>query len=489
MDRLNASIVQKTDRPVVMMQFGEGNFLRAFADYMVDILNEKTDFNGSVVIVKPIERGDISAFKAQDCLYTVMLRGLVNQKKSVQTRLVTSVKEVIDPFNEYEKYQALAQCDTLRLVVSNTTEAGIVFDEEDDITLCPPKSFPLKLTKFLYERAKHFDFDVSKGLVMLPVELIDDNGLKLKECVLKHIEKFALGDKFLQWVNQGCVFTSTLVDRIVTGRVQDENERNDIFNTLGYQDDLLVTAEPFGLWVIEGPESLKAELPFEKAGLPVVFTDNQKPYKERKVRILNGAHTSFVPMAFLMGHDTVLQSMQDDRVNAFIKHTLFDEIIPTLSLDKKDLEMFANAVLERFSNPFIQHQLLSITLNSVSKFTARCLKSLLMYQDKMQQLPQHLTFSLAALIAFYNVQEKGEGCLMGERNGMPYKVVDDPKVLDFFYQNKADDAKTLCQKVLQNTSFFGSDLTEVQGLLKDVTLYLTEIQNSSMIDAVQKYFG
>ena len=355
MERISRKMTGKQERPIKVVQFGEGNFLRAFVDYMIDIANENGVFNGDVVIIKPIEFGSLERFHQQECQYTVQLRGIVDGEAKRINRIVKSVADAVDCYTEYEKYAELAKLDTLRFVVSNTTEAGIVYDESDRFEFCPPKSYPGKLCKFLLERFKAFDGAMDKGLIMLPVELIDDNGIHLKECVLKQADNWNLGDDFKKWVSEACTFTSTLVDRIVTGYPRDEAAQ--LCEEFGYQDDLIVTGEPFALWVIESEKDISGELPLPKAGLPVIYTDNQKPYKQRKVRILNGAHTSFVLASFLCGNDIVLQSMQDEMILNYIKETIFEEVIPTLTLPKEDLESFAQAVLTRFNNPYVKHAL------------------------------------------------------------------------------------------------------------------------------------
>ena len=334
MELLSKQKTGKKERPVKVLQFGEGNFLRAFVDYMIDIANEKGEFDGDIVLVKPIEFGTLERFHEQECQYTVQLRGIVDGEAKRINRVVTSVTDVVDAYGEYEKYAEFAKLDTLRFIVSNTTEAGIVYDDTDKFELNPPKTYPGKLTKFLFERYKHFNGAQDKGLVMLPVELIDDNGIHLKECVLKLAKLWKLEDEFIAWINDACVFTSTLVDRIVTGYPRDEAE--ELCKEFGYQDNLIVTGEPFALWVIESARDISDELPLPKAGLPVIFTDNQKPYKQRKVRILNGAHTSFVLASYLCGNDIVLESMNDELILNFIKATIFDEVIPTLTLPKQE---------------------------------------------------------------------------------------------------------------------------------------------------------
>ncbi len=401
MEILNKKITKGIDRPIKVLQFGEGNFLRAFADYMIDVANEAGVFNGNIAIVKPIAYGSLDAFHRQDCQYTLSLRGKENGETKVVNRVITSVSDAVAAIEDYDKYAAYTKSDTLRFVISNTTEAGIVFDEKDSFKANPPKTFPGKLTKFLYERYRYFNGDMSKGLVMIPCELIENNGGTLKQCVFKFADLWKLEGGFLSWVNDACIFCSTLVDRIVTGYPKDE--AGEICRSLGYEDALLVAGEIFGLWVIESDKDISKELPLDKAGLPVIFTDNQKPYRERKVRILNGAHTSFVPASFLTGNDYVLESMQDADIKDFMTKTVFDEIIPTLTLPKEELISFADSVIERFENPYIKHALLSISLNSVSKWKSRCLPSFKEYVNKFGRLPVHLTFSLAALMSFTEV--------------------------------------------------------------------------------------
>ena len=298
MELLNAAKTGKKERPIKVLQFGEGNFLRAFVDYFIDIANEQGRFDGDIVLVKPIDgAGILNMFHDQDCQYTVCLRGMVDGEPKVIKRVVTSVADVVDAYEEYGKYSEFAKSDTLRFIVSNTTEAGIVFDDSDRFESEPPKTYPGKLCKFLYTRYKHFNGAADKGLVMLPVELIDDNGIHLKECVVRFAKLWNLEEGFLAWIDEACVFTSTLVDRIVTGYPRDDAE--ELWKEFGYRDNIVVTAEPFGLWVIESAKDISGEFPLPDAGCPVIFTDNQKPYKQRKVRILNGAHTSFVLASYL----------------------------------------------------------------------------------------------------------------------------------------------------------------------------------------------
>ena len=487
MDRLHANGQETRKLPVKVLQFGEGNFLRAFVDYMIDIANEKTNFNGGIVLVKPISFGSLESFREQDCRYTVMLRGLVDGKPTEQTRLITSVTDAVDAYGEYEKYAAYAKEESLRFIVSNTTEAGIVLDENDKFELCPPASYPGKLCKLLFERAEAFDYASDKGLVILPVELIDDNGIELKRCVKALAKLWQLGERFENWLDEACVFTSTLVDRIVTGYPRDEVEA--IWEKLGYEDRLLVTGEPFALWVIESPKDLSDELPLPTCGLPVIYTDNQKPYKQRKVRILNGAHTSFVPMAFQYGYDIVLDAMHDPLIKNFMQKTLYDEVIPTLTLPKEDLMSFAEAVTSRFENPYIKHALLSICLNSVSKWRARCMPSLLGYVEKTGKLPERLTFSLAALMSLYHGGQLVDGKLVCKRGEESYTLQDDAVVLNFFEAHNDADPATTVHEFLSNTTFFGQDLTMLAGLEASVAESYQCILDRGMKAVMNERFG
>ncbi len=487
MKAINEVILEKKERPVKAVQFGEGNFLRAFVDYMLDILNDETDYNGSTVLIKPIEFGTTEQFKKQNNLYTVYLRGLENGKETIKKRVVTSINKTVAAHEDYEEYIALAKIDTLRFVISNTTEAGIVLNLDDKLEMTPPKSYPAKLTQFLYERYKHFKGDNAKGLIILPVELIDNNGKELEKCVKALADAWKIESSFIKWLDDACVFASTLVDRIVTGYPRDEDQQ--IFEEFGYEDKLLVTGEPFALWVIESERDISGELPFEKAGLPVIFTDNHKPYKQRKVRILNGAHTSFVLASYLAGNDYVGQSMDDETVFSFMKSTIFDEVIPTLDLPEKDLNDFAEAVIDRFKNPFIKHSLLAISLNSVSKWKARCMPSFTEYIKRKGALPAHLTFSLASLITFYNGSEIRDGALIGNRNNEEYLIKDDGFVLEFFAKNSALPADELAKLVLENTSFWGENLAAYDGAPESVSAYINDIRTLGMRKAIEKNFG
>lgn len=462
---------KKTVRPIKVIQFGEGNFLRAFVDYMIDIANEKGIFNGNIAIVKPISFGSLDAFYEQNCLYTVVLRGKENGKVINDSRIITSVGKALDCKDNYEDYMALARLETLRFVVSNTTEAGIVLDESDRFDGLPG-TYPGKLTKFLYERYKAFDGNRDKGLIILPVELIENNGGKLKECVLSLAKVWDLPDGFTDWINECNIFCSTLVDRIVTGYPR--GYAGEVCKELGYEDKLVDIGEPFALWVIESEKDISNELPLDKIGLPVVFTNDQKPYRERKVRVLNGAHTSSVLAGYLYGLNIVRDCMYDDIMGKFIRKVVNEEIVPQVNLPIEDVKAFASSVFERFENPFIDHALLSISLNSVSKWKARVLPSFKDYYRNTGKLPKLITFSFAALLAFYSSNDLRDDGLYAKRpNGDEYVIHDDKSVLEFFAHNTGKP--DFVEKVCKNADFWGEDLSAYKDFTDTVKYWYKRI--------------
>lgn len=420
-------VVKKPSRPEKVIQFGEGGFLRGFVDWMLQKLNESGLWNGSVVVVQPIEKGMCDVLSQQDCLYTHVMRGLENKEPVVRKDVVDCISRCVKPYEDFESYRALAKNPDFRFIFSNTTEAGIAYVPEDRITDAPPKSYPAKLTVLLYERY----LAGLGGFCIVPCELIEKNGQRLLEIVLQYAKDWELGDDFVSWVQNENSFYNTLVDRIVTGYPRDEAI------DLGYEDHMLDTSEVFHLWVIEGDDKLSAELPFDKAGLNVVWTkDALSKYRTRKVRILNGAHTSLVPYAMLKGFDTVKSCVDDPDMLAYMKRCIFDEIIPTLDLPKEELCAYADDVLERFANPFIKHYLSSIALNSVSKFKVRVLPSILTYIEQYNAAPKTLMEAFGALLRFYRTDMAN----------------DDPKVMAFLKTATVEEA-------LANDSLWGQDLS------------------------------
>lgn len=472
------------DAPERVLQFGEGNFLRAFVDYWIDLMNERVGFNSKVVLCQPIGGGLADMINDQEGLYTLFLRGFENGERVNSKRVISSVSRCLNPYQDYQAVLACAKNPDLRFISCNTTEAGIVYDPSCRFEDAPADSFPGKLTQFLYERFQHFGGEKGKGFIILSCELIDNNGKELEKCVLQYVDQWGLGEEFKNWVQQGNTFCSTLVDRIVTGYPRGEAEA--ICEELGYQDNLLDTAEVFGFWVIEGPESLKEELPFEKAGLPVIICDDHKPYKQRKVRILNGAHTSMVLGAYLAGQDIVRECMNDEVISGFMNQTIYDEIIPTLTLPKEELMEFAAAVKERFSNPFVDHALLDISLNSTAKWKARVLPSLKGYVEKYNQIPACIAASLAFYIQFYTGVRLEAGTLTGSRGSNEYAIRDDQFVLKFFDEHKAEEPQALAKAVLENDGFWGEDLTQIPELLEVVTKDLILIKNRGACEVMKR---
>lgn len=484
MQTLNRRDFPGRQHPDKVIQFGEGNFLRAFVDWQLDLLNEHTDLNAGVVVVRPLNSDFPPSLSTQDGLFTTIIRGLNEQGEAVrESRIIRSVNREINMYQDFDAYLALAHDANIRFVFSNTTEAGISYVAEDKLTDTPPASFPAKLTRLLYERFCHFDGAADKGWVLLPCELIDYNGEALRELVLRYAQQWDLPSAFIQWLEQSNTFCSTLVDRIVTGYPRDEVEA--LTNELGYQDAFLDTAEHFYLFVIQGPQSLAQELrldAFAKDHKPlnIRIVDDIKPYKERKVAILNGAHTALVPVAFLAGLNTVGESMNDAQITEFVEKAISQEIVPVLDLPADELKSFADAVLSRFRNPFIQHQLLSIALNGMTKYRTRILPQVLAYQQQTGKLPQRLCFALAALIAFYR----------GERDGETYPLQDDAHWLERYHSGwsavKAggESLESFVQKILSDADHWGQDLNQIPEMTQTITGYLQQIEQHGMRSAV-----
>jgi mannitol-1-phosphate/altronate dehydrogenase len=501
---------QIVKRPERVLQYGEGNFLRAFADWQIDILNEKTAFNGNVVAVQPRSRegGAGARINAQGGLYTTILRGLEGGRKIEEFRTIRSLSRCVNPYTQFDEYFACAENPELRFVLSNTTEAGIAYNPGEHLGDRPQVSFPGKLTALLYRRYEYFRGDPVKALVCIPCELIDRNGDTLRGLVERYAGEWALGEGFTRWLG-ACVFCNTLVDRIVSGFPGGETEP--LWERLGYRDELLTAGELFYLWIIEKPPAgawnYRGEFPLEEAGLKVIWTDDLEFYRTRKVRILNGAHSAAAPVAFLYGLDTVGQSVEDPQVSRFMRRAIFEEIIPALesgavveaaasgaaAVSRDGLVRFAEETLERFANPFINHQLLSISLNSVSKFKTRVLPSILSYQKKYGRAPRALCCSLAALIMFYRGVNSpgnadGGGEMEGRRAGEPYLIRDDGDILRRFAALWAAADRTggydvpdspalegLVRAVLGCRDWWGEDLNDYPGIGEAVTAALGTI--------------
>lgn len=476
----NKEIFKRTNNyPTRILQFGEGNFLRAFVDWMIHEMNNKADFNSSVIVVQPIEHGLVNLLNEQNGLYNLYLRGLKNGTVDSSCELIESIHSGINPYTDFQAFLQTAEIPEMRFVISNTTEAGINLSDQDNPADCPPKSFPAKLTVWLHHRYNTFNGDMNKGMIFLPCELIEKNGTTLLNCILTFAERFNYDQAFINWIIDANIFTNTLVDRIVPGFPKERIK--EVYAELGYEDKLVDEGEPFHLWVIESEKDISSEFPAKKAGLNVLFVKDQTPYRTRKVRILNGAHSTLVPVAYLYGLDTVRESIEDKTLNKFINQAIFEEIIPTLDLPAEELDQFANDVLQRFLNPFIKHYLISISLNSFSKFKTRVLPSILEYYKRKGVLPEMLTFSMAALIEFYK----------GKRGEEAIPLQDDQEILDFLqkewtaYNGNEVTLFEFVFDVLALKDLWKKDLNHVQGLTKAVTRHLINIEKNGMKTAVK----
>ena len=473
LNRINTNL--STSRPIKVVQFGEGNFLRAFVDYALQVLNRDTAFDGSVAVVQPIPNGLVDLLESQDGLYTLLQKGVAKGEIIDNQDVIDVIEKCINPYKQTTAYEQLSRLDTLAFVFSNTTEAGIRYDEKDTYDGNPPNTFPGKLTLLLHKRFEHFNGDISKGLTIIPCELINNNADALKECVLSYAALWSLGADFTDWIHKANHFHNTLVDRIVPG--YPKNEASTLCQQFGYEDKLIVSAESFFLWVVEADEALKKKLPFDKTAINVKFVQSIQPYRTRKVRILNGIHTSMVPFCYLHGLRTVKESIDDDFASQFIKGLMHTEIIPSIDMDKNELEGYAEEVFDRFRNPFIVHKLESIALNSISKFKVRVLPSLLSYFEKYQ-LPSYSSLALASLIVFYR----------GTFQGQKLPVQDSPEILDFFENAwKSFDDDQLVSAVLSNESFWDRDLTKIDGLTTLVSQMVGVIKSQGVKTAFNQF--
>lgn len=433
-----------------ILQFGTGNFLRGFADSFVDSLQKQGLYDGKIVIVSPTDSETVEKINAQNGKYHLILRGIDNGKEVCEQTEINAVSRAVNPYRDFASFLSLAENPDLRFIISNTTEAGIPFDETCQATDKPAASFPGKLTQFLYRRYQNG----LPGFVIFACELIDHNGNELKRCVLKYAEKWNLETDFIRWIEAENTFCNTLVDRIVTGFPKEEAE--EIFAEIGCRDALLDTAEPYHLWVIEG--SFEKELPLQKGGFHVIWTDDVSPYKKMKVRILNGSHTSLVFPSLLCGVKSVGESLKDSLLNDYLHTCLFDYILPTLG-ETEENRQFASAVLERFANPYIRHLWKSISLNSVSKFTARVLPTITDYQEKNKSLPKPLVFSLACLIKYYKENEPS----------------DSKAAVEYIKTHDVGE-------ILSNADLWGTDLSDMTDFVNES---LAQIKNSGIREAIR----
>ena len=476
MRELNRQTAGKRIYPERIIQFGEGNFLRAFVDWIIQKMNDQVEFNSSVVVVQPIEHGMVDRLQAQDCLYHVNLQGLDKGKKVDSLTRIDVISRALNPYTEFDAFLKLAEQPEVRFVVSNTTEAGIAFDPACRLDDRPVASYPGKLTQLLYHRYQTFQGDRSKGWIIFPCELIFLNGHKLKETIEQYIDLWKLGADFKVWFTEACTVCATLVDRIVPGFPRKEIDA--IQERLGYRDQLVVQAEVFHLWVIEAPESVAKEFPADKAGLHVLFVPSEEPYHQRKVTLLNGPHTVLAPVAWLSGVDIVRAACQHAVLGPFIRRVMFDELMETLDLPHEELVQFGQDVLERFNNPFVDHSVVSIMLNSFPKYQTRDLPGLKTYLARKGELPKGLVLGLAAIITYYKGEIRADGAQA--------KPEDSVEIVQLLQQLWATGStQTVAEGVLGAVSIWGEDLNRIPGLTAMLKDFLDEIQAKGMLETVK----
>lgn len=476
MKPLNKQTAAKAVRPERIIQFGEGNFLRAFVDWIIFNMNEKADFNSSVVVVQPIERGMIDMLNGQDCLYHVNLQGLDKGEVVNDLTKIDVISRALNPYTDNEAFLALADQPEMRFVISNTTEAGIAFDPSCRLEDAPASSYPGKLTQLLYRRFKTFGGDMSKGLIIFPCELIFLNGHKLKETIYQYIELWNLGEEFKTWFEKACGVYATLVDRIVPGFPRKDIDA--IKEKLQYDDNLVVQAEIFHLWVIEAPQEVAKEFPADRAGLNVLFVPSEEPYHERKVTLLNGPHTVLSPVAYLSGLNIVREACQHPVVGRYINRVMFEELLETLNLPKEELVQFGKDVLERFNNPFVDHQVTSIMLNSFPKYQTRDLPGLKVYLERKGELPKGLVLGLAAIITYYKGGVREDGAEIVPNDAQ--------EIMDMLRDLWATGStRKVAEGVLAAEYIWGENLNNIPGLTDAVEGYLNDIQAKDMLETVK----
>ncbi len=462
-----------------ILQFGEGNFLRAFVDWMVDYSNKSAGTSTGVTIVQPLAEGMIDILNEQNGLYTVIENGIKGNNVIENDRVVEAIVEGINPYKDFSRFLETAREETYEIVVSNTTEAGIEFVGSDTFNDEPPSSYPGKLTRWLYERYLKFQGDPTKGVVILPCELIESNGEKLKDVILQYANLWQLESGFVSWLDQSNTICNTLVDRIVPGYPR--HKIDELTRKLGYEDKLIVETEPYYVWVIQGADSVREQLPFVK-DLNIIYTDELSKYRTRKVRLLNGPHTTMVPIGLLYGLYTVKQVVDHKVVGPFIEKAIQNEMIPVIDMEESELVQYAQDVLDRFRNPFVKHKLISIALNSHSKYRTRVLPTVKDYLRVEGELPKRLVFALAATFRLFK----------GEVGGLPITLQEDPKILETYKRlwTLFDEDKitidSLVEELLAMENVWGEDLNKIPDLSKTTAEYVKLIHNEGMKKAIEQ---
>lgn len=465
-----------TRLPIKIIQFGGGNFMRGFTDYVIDKLNKETDFKGGIVNLQATPNGSIQKMEEQDNLYTLFSRGIKKGEIIDEKQVICAIQKSINLYTDYDAFLNLAKEEELEFVFSNTTETGIAYDESETSYQGPHKNFPAKVAVLLHERFKHFNGATDKGLRIIPCELIEDNAFALRDIIIKYAQLWNLQDSFVQWINQNNYFHNTLVDRIVPGYPKDDAESYE--DQLDYEDQNMVVSETFLLFVIQEAGNLNERIPFNKINEQILVVDDIQPYRLRKVRILNGGHTLMLAPAILSGKELVKEAIDDQFIGKFLSDAIFNEVNPTLGLDENELKEFAEEVFDRFRNPFIKHHLASIALYFVSKFKVRVLPSLLTYVETNGKLPLNLTFSLASLIRFYQGSFGEKALPLNDEEGIIAKFKE-------IWTN--EDYEKVAELALSETSFWDTDLTQVEGLKAAVTKALYEINHNDMETAYKNF--
>ena len=474
MKELNKQTVNKPELPTKILQFGEGNFLRAFVDWMIHKANEAGVMNHGIVAVQPIAQGLAPLLRKQDCLYHVYLEGIKDKQPVKEVTLVKSLVDVMNPYEEYAAYEQLFLSDELEMIISNTTEAGIRYEEGDDLTACPPRSYPAKMTALLHKRFQKFSGAADKGLFIICCELIEDNGSTLREYVLKHAEYNNIGADFINWVNTNCHFYDTLVDRIVPGFPHETI--GEIQTELDFNDNLVVKGEYFHVWAIGGDPIIKEKLPLDKAGLNVLFMDDIKAFRAKKVRILNGSHTAMVPVAMQMGCATVMDAFNTPAVEKYINSMVAEEVLPMIDEDQEELKKFANKILERFYNPYIKHYLKDISLNSLSKWETRNFSTVYDNSKKTGKIAERTVFSLAALLVLYSGKSE-----------VKFTPNDTPEFVEFIQQTfNANNIEQWVSGILNKKKIWTVDLSSVKGLEEAIVRNVKNILDNGITKTIIK---
>ena len=473
--KLNKTTVSKPDLPIKILQFGTGNFLRAFVDWMIEKSNEAGVTNHGIAIVQSTARNNEvqNKFEEQDHLFHVYLEGIKNKKPIKEVTLVKNIMTLVNAANEYKKYQELFLSEDLELIISNTTEAGIRYEEGDDIFAEPPVSFPAKITALLYQRYKKFNGAADKGLLVVCTELIEDNGSTLKEYVLKHANHFKLEAEFVNWVNTACSFYDTLVDRIVPGFPKENID--EVKAEIGFDDDLVVKGEYFHVWAIGGDDKIKAKLPLDKVGLDVIFMDDISQFRAKKVRVLNGAHTAMVPVALQLGCETVMDAFNTPEVEKYINQMVDQEVLPVIDEDPKELKAFAASILERFYNPYLKHYLKDISLNSIAKWETRDFPTIQDNYTKLDKEAKLAIFSFASLLVLYSGHAE-----------VKFTPTDTPEFVEFIQStfNKGDIKKWV-NGIVHHKSMWKVDLASVPFFEEEVVKGVETILKDGMLKALK----